>query len=138
MIPAALDAAQRCSSTRVQCGWSASIAASRPATYLEVVPRSTLGSASQDRRIHIHARHFVLAAGAIGTPALLLRSHAPDPYAVLGRRTFLHPTAISAAVMADPVDAHAGAPQTIYSDHFGFAADRRPDRLARRRHRCIR
>ena len=48
----------------------------------------------------------------------LLRSHAPDPYAVLGRRTFLHPTVISAAIMPDAVRAHAGAPQTVYSDHF--------------------
>ncbi len=60
----------------------------------------------------------MLAAGAIGSPALLLRSQAPDPHAVLGRRTFLHPTVISAALMADPVNAHAGAPQTIYSDHY--------------------
>jgi choline dehydrogenase-like flavoprotein len=49
---------------------------------------------------------------------LLLRSHAPDPYALLGRRTFLHPTVISAAVMPEAVNAYAGAPQTVYSDHF--------------------
>ncbi len=28
----------------------------------------------------LRARHYVLAGGAIGTPALLLRSQAPDPY----------------------------------------------------------
>ena len=60
----------------------------------------------------------MLAAGAIGTPALLLRSDAPDPHRVLGRRTFLHPTVISASVMPQRVEAYAGAPQTIYSDHF--------------------
>jgi choline dehydrogenase-like flavoprotein len=60
----------------------------------------------------------VLAAGAIGSPALLLRSHAPDPYVVLGRRTFLHPTVVSAALMPDSVAAYAGAPQSVYSDHF--------------------
>jgi choline dehydrogenase-like flavoprotein len=37
---------------------------------------------------------------------------------MLGRRTFLHPTVISAALMSEPVHAHAGAPQTVYSDHF--------------------
>jgi len=70
------------------------------------------------RRISIRARHYVLAAGAIGSPALLLRSLAPDPHRNLGRRTFLHPTVISAAVMPQTVRGFAGAPQTIYSDHF--------------------
>jgi choline dehydrogenase-like flavoprotein len=70
------------------------------------------------RRIVVRARHYVIAAGAIGSPALLLRSGAPDPYRVLGTRTFLHPTVISAAVMPAPVHGYAGAPQTVYSDHF--------------------
>ena len=60
----------------------------------------------------------MLAGGAINSPGLLLRSQAPDPHAVLGRRTFLHPVVLSAAVMPDPVRAWAGAPQTVYSDHF--------------------
>ena len=80
-------------------------------------------------RIRVRARHYVLAAGAIGTPALLLRSGAPDPHRTLGRRTFLHPTVVSAAVMPERVDGYAGAPQTIYSDHF---LDRDPDRRADR------
>ena len=57
-------------------------------------------------------------AGAIGTPALLLRSGVPDPHGILGKRTFLHPTVVSAALMPERVDGFAGAPQTIYSDHF--------------------
>ncbi|MEO8137579.1 MAG: GMC family oxidoreductase [Betaproteobacteria bacterium] len=85
---------------------------------LEVAPRFDAGQTASALRCRVHARHFVLAAGAIGTPALLLRSASPDPHGVLGRRTFLHPTIISAALMADPVNAHAGAPQTIFSDHF--------------------
>ena len=66
----------------------------------------------------MRARAFVAAAGAIGTPALLLRSGAPDPHALVGRRTFLHPSVVSAALMPERVDGFAGAPQTIYSDHF--------------------
>ncbi|MFS8084753.1 MAG: GMC family oxidoreductase N-terminal domain-containing protein [Acidobacteriota bacterium] len=88
------------------------------AAYLEVVARPDSGAAGPSARHRIQARHFVLAAGAIGSPALLLRSQAPDPNNLLGRRTFLHPTVISAAVMPDPVNAYAGAPQTIYTDHF--------------------
>ena len=64
------------------------------------------------------AKHYVLAGGAINSPALLLRSQAPDPHKVLGTRTFLHPVAITTAVMDHTVAAWAGAPQTIYSDHF--------------------
>lgn len=69
-------------------------------------------------RVRIRAKHFVLAGGAIGTPALLLRSGAPDPQRLLGRRTFLHPTTVAAAVMDHEVKGYAGAPQTIYSDHY--------------------
>ena len=70
------------------------------------------------RRITIRARSYVCAAGAIGTPALLLRSELPDPHGLLGTRTFLHPTLVSAALMPDEVNGFSGAPQTIYSDHF--------------------
>jgi choline dehydrogenase-like flavoprotein len=70
------------------------------------------------RATRITARHYVLAAGAINSPAVLLRSQAPDPHGVLGSRTFLHPVVMSAAVMPQKVEAWQGAPQTIYSDHF--------------------
>ena len=69
-------------------------------------------------KVTVTARHFVLAAGAIGTPALLLRSRVPDPHGRIGRRTFLHPTCISAATMPERVDGFAGAPQSVYCDHF--------------------
>ena len=66
----------------------------------------------------IIAKHYVLAGGSINSPALLMRSKAPDPHKRLGGRTFLHPVAITTAVMPKTVAAWAGAPQTIYSDHF--------------------
>jgi choline dehydrogenase-like flavoprotein len=69
-------------------------------------------------RVTVRARHTVLAAGAIGSPALLLRSRAPDPHGLTGARTFLHPTVVSAALMREPVKGFAGAPQSLYSDHF--------------------
>ena len=76
------------------------------------------GIAPTPRTVRVRARAFISAAGAIGTPALLLRSGVPDPHGILGRRTFLHPAVVSAALMPERVDAFAGAPQTIYSDHF--------------------
>ena len=69
-------------------------------------------------RVALHARHFVLAGGAINSPALLLRSAAPDPAGWIGKRTFLHPTVVSSALFDKPVRAYAGAPQSVYSDHF--------------------
>jgi choline dehydrogenase-like flavoprotein len=66
----------------------------------------------------VRARAYVAAAGAIGTPALLLRSRVPDPHEIVGKRTFLHPTVVSAALMPDAVAGYSGAPQTVYSDHF--------------------
>jgi len=76
------------------------------------------GARPGETRVRIRARHFVLAAGGIGSPAILIRSDAPDPNVLVGRRTFLHPTMVSAAIMPQRVDGHAGAPQSIYSDHF--------------------
>jgi choline dehydrogenase-like flavoprotein len=76
------------------------------------------GNVPTSRLVTVRARAFVSAAGAIGTPALMLRSRVPDPNALVGTRTFLHPSVVSAAVMPDPVDGFAGAPQSVYSDHF--------------------
>lgn len=69
-------------------------------------------------RTRVVARHYVLAGGAINSPALLLRSGAPDPQSLLGRRTFLHPVVVSLATVDHRVAGWEGAPQTIYSDHF--------------------
>jgi choline dehydrogenase-like flavoprotein len=66
----------------------------------------------------ISARHYVVAGGAINSPALLRRSDLSDPHRLLGTRTFLHPTVLSAATFPSPVMGWQGAPQSIYSDHF--------------------
>jgi choline dehydrogenase-like flavoprotein len=68
--------------------------------------------------VNVKAKAYVTAAGAIGSPALLLRSRAPNPHRRLGTRTFLHPVVLSTAIMPDDVDGFSGAPQSIYSDHF--------------------
>jgi choline dehydrogenase-like flavoprotein len=70
------------------------------------------------RTITVKARHYVLAGGGINSPALLMRSDAPDPYEVLGKRTFLHPVNFSAGHFSQVVNPFYGAPQSIYSDHF--------------------
>jgi choline dehydrogenase-like flavoprotein len=88
------------------------------ATSLHCIGLDPGGTDPTARKITVHAQTFIVSAGAIGSPALLIRSKAPDPHGTVGKRTFLHPTVVSAALMPDRVDGFAGAPQTIYSDHF--------------------
>lgn len=66
----------------------------------------------------IKAKRFFLCAGSIGTPGIMLRSELRDPYQLTGKRTFLHPTLMSAYVSDQIVEGAKGAPQTIYSNHF--------------------
>lgn len=68
--------------------------------------------------IKVVAKHYVLAGGAINSPAVLLRSGAPDPHGRLGSRTFLHPVVMSSSIFEQKVEAWNGAPQSIYTDHF--------------------
>lgn len=70
------------------------------------------------RSITVKARHYVLAGGGINSPALLLRSEAPDPHQRLGKRTFLHLVNMSAGHFDEVINPFYGAPQSIYSDHF--------------------
>jgi choline dehydrogenase-like flavoprotein len=76
------------------------------------------GIAPGPRAIRVRARHYVIACGAIGSPALLLRSKLPDPNGRVGGRTFLHPSVVSAALMPHPVEGFSGAPQSVYTDRF--------------------
>ncbi len=70
------------------------------------------------------AKKVVLSAGAIGSPAILLRSKETNkkdtlnPNKALGKRTFLHPVSVTIAKMPDKVNAFEGAPQSVYSDQF--------------------
>ncbi|OBP13278.1 GMC family oxidoreductase [Rheinheimera sp. SA_1] len=68
--------------------------------------------------IKIKAKHYIVAGGAINSPALLLRSKVPNPSGRLGKHTYLHPSVISGALFDAPIQGHLGAPQSIYSDQF--------------------
>lgn len=68
--------------------------------------------------VNIYAKIFVLSAGAIHSPGLLLRSQVLDPFKRLGKRTFLHPSCASVAVYDHLIEPYYGAPQSIYSDAF--------------------
>ncbi|HJV62720.1 MAG TPA: GMC family oxidoreductase [Albitalea sp.] len=114
-LPAALDLGARLlTQTRAQ---NLELAHGRVVALncVAVRPDGTPASAKLTRVV---ARHYVVAGGAINSPALLKRSNVPDPHTVLGTRTFLHPVVISAATFDQNVEGWNGAPQTIYSDHF--------------------
>lgn len=68
--------------------------------------------------VEVRARHYVLSASALGSPALLLRSEAPDPHRRIGQRVLVHPHVLSFAHMPQRMDSYYGAPQSISSDEF--------------------
>jgi choline dehydrogenase-like flavoprotein len=74
------------------------------------------------RKVTIKAKSYVQATGAINGPALLMRSGAPDPHGTLGKRTFLHPSASVGGLYERDIAAHAGLPQSIYSDRYLYNA----------------
>ena len=69
-----------------------------------------------DRRIRVRAERIFLAGGAIGTPALLLRSGLGGPEA--GRGLRLHPVPAVVAVHDEPIRMWSGVPQSVVSDAF--------------------
>lgn len=114
-IPAALNAGARLfHHTRVQTIEYSG----KQVNALVCVPVQISGDAASGQTMRVIAKHVVVAGGAINSPALLLRSETPDPHKLLGTRTFLHPVVMSGGVFEQKVDGWAGAPQSIYTDHF--------------------
>jgi len=66
----------------------------------------------------IRAKLVIVSAGAIETPALLLRSKHPDPYERLGRGLVLHTSLPFIGRAPSEVAGHQGVEGTMYSDHF--------------------
>jgi choline dehydrogenase-like flavoprotein len=88
------------------------------AVAIEAIALDPSGRDPTGRRVRIEARFVVVAAGAIQSPALLLRSKLPDPHARLGKRTFLQIHNYSMASMPERVDPFYGAPQSVYTNQF--------------------
>ena len=76
------------------------------------------GQVKEQNVTKVLAKKIILSAGAIGSPAILLRSKVANPNSTLGKRTFLHPVTVTIAKMHERVNAYEGAPQSIYSDEF--------------------
>jgi long-chain-alcohol oxidase len=66
----------------------------------------------------IRAKAIVVAGGAIGSPALLLRSGLGHALPALGRYFTCHPALILVGQHAHPITNYHGHPKSYFSDHF--------------------
>lgn len=71
-----------------------------------------------DGEYRIRAKAIVVAGGAIGSSALLLRSALPSRLPALGRYFTCHPALILVAQHEGPITNYAGHPKSYYCDHF--------------------
>ena len=81
-------------------------------------PQGTRASERPVGAVRFHARHVVLAAGALGTPALLLRSQLKQLSPATGRYLTLHPALTSFGLMREQVRGYDGFPKLYYSDRW--------------------
>jgi len=72
--------------------------------------------------LQVKAGRVVLAAGALNTPRILLRSGVE--HKALGRRTWLHPVVATVGVFRDRIDPWYGSPQSVGSLHFADRGSR--------------
>ncbi|HMI55829.1 MAG TPA: GMC family oxidoreductase, partial [Gemmatimonadaceae bacterium] len=68
------------------------------------------------RAVTIVASQVILAAGALETPTILMRSGLKSRH--LGEHLFLHPTVAVTGLYQSPIESWKGPPQTIVCDEF--------------------
>jgi choline dehydrogenase-like flavoprotein len=73
------------------------------------------------RMTTINADRFIISAGAIGSPAILIRSGLGG--GMTGKRTFLHPVTGITGIYKEEVRPFYGAPQSVASHHFADRGD---------------
>ncbi|HEX4456912.1 MAG TPA: GMC family oxidoreductase [Polyangia bacterium] len=82
------------------------------------------GYNSAGKRITVAARRFVLSAGGIGSPAILIRSgFGGTHHSLVGKQTWLHPVAGVAARWKEPIEPYYGAPQSVASHAHAHRGD---------------
>jgi choline dehydrogenase-like flavoprotein len=82
------------------------------------------GRTPTGKRVVIEAKRFVVSAGALNSPALLLRSGLGGKGSPLGRRTFIHPVAGIAARYDEVIEPYYGAPQSVASHALAERGDK--------------
>ncbi|HVO25100.1 MAG TPA: GMC family oxidoreductase [Candidatus Margulisiibacteriota bacterium] len=68
--------------------------------------------------LQVRAARVVLAAGAIGSPVLWLRSQLPNTYRQVGRNLHLHPMVAVGALFSEEIAGWRGIPQAVIVDQF--------------------
>jgi len=81
-------------------------------------PEGTGASRHATGSVRFSAKRVVLAAGALGTPALLLRSALHELSPSCGRYVTLHPALTSFGVMPHAVRGYEGFPKLYYTDQW--------------------
>jgi choline dehydrogenase-like flavoprotein len=118
-VPRALDAGLRllsdCWVERIEVA-SGAVTGLR-AVVREPVTRRVVG------RLHLRARAVVLAAGALQTPALLLRSGLQTPQGHVGRRLHAQPGVTVLGEFAEPLNGWQGITNPVHIDEW-----QRPER----------
>jgi choline dehydrogenase-like flavoprotein len=89
-------------------------------TGVECVALDAPGVRPTGKRVRLRAAHVVVAGGAIQSPALLLRSHVPDPHKRIGQRTFLQLHNYSLSRTPQDIEPFFGAPQSVYCNEHTF------------------
>lgn len=69
-------------------------------------------------RLHVQSDIVVLAAGAINSPQLWLKSRLPNTNQRVGKNLHLHPAAFVGGVFNETINGHLGIPQSYYIDQF--------------------
>lgn len=92
--------------------------------HIKATPQSVtvIGIQGGQTRREVSAPKVILAGGALGTTALLLRSGFKEKLPALGQGFFCHPQWMVFALFDEIVDAHKGAFQAIKSDDPRFRA----------------
>lgn len=85
---------------------------------VNAIALDAFGLGGTGKTLTLKPRFVVVSAGAINSPALLLRSAAPDPHGVLGKRTMIHPVVASVAIFDEKIEGWRGAPQSVASHQY--------------------
>jgi choline dehydrogenase-like flavoprotein len=90
--------------------------------YLRATPQgvTVIGTQGEQTRREVSAPKVILAGGALGTTALLLRSGFKAKLPALGQGFYCHPQWMVFGLFDEPIDAHKGAFQAIKSDDARF------------------
>ncbi|MDE0681809.1 MAG: GMC oxidoreductase, partial [Candidatus Poribacteria bacterium] len=69
-------------------------------------------------KLDIQSKAVVLAAGAINSPQLWLKSRLPNTNRQVGKNLHLHPAVFVGGIFDETIDGHLGIPQSYYIDEF--------------------